>query len=541
MIKKRKEPLSSTNAGNRLYFGDNLRVLRDSVQSESVDLIYLDPPFNSNASYNVLFHAPAGAASPAQIEAFDDTWHWGAEAEEAFDDVLHSGNTRAAEMLRALRSFLAENDMMAYLTMMGVRLIELHRVLKTTGTLYLHCDPTASHYLKILLDAIFGIENFRNEISWRRSNPKSLSKTNFSNCRDVILRYTKSGNYTFVKAFGEHDEDYVRSAYKYEGVDGRRYRLLPLLNPNDNRPNLTYEFLGVTRVWRWTRERMEKAYADGLVVQLKPGAVPQYKLYLDESKGRTITNDWNDILQAAGKEVLGYPTQKPLALLERIISVSSNEGDTILDPFCGCGTAVHAAEKLKRKWIGIDVTHLAITLIERRLRNAFPSISFEVHGTPTDLDGARDLARRDKYQFQWWAVSLVDAQPYGGQIRGADGGIDGVIYFRPEGKKTERSLVSVKGGDSVGVAMVRELGHVVERESAKIGILITLAEPTGPMRTEATKAGFYETEFGKYARLQILTIEEILEGKKPNIPLVDVKAGFKTATREETAVTGRLL
>ena len=259
--------------------------------------------------------------------------------------------------------------MKSYLIMMAVRLLEMRRLLKDTGSIYLHCDPTASHYLKMLLDTVFGQARFRNELSWRRSNPKSLGKTNFPNCRDIILRYTKSDRWAFNKMFGAHNPEYVRKAYKYQESNGRRYRLLPLLNPNDNRPNLTYEFLGVHRVWRWTKERMEKAYADGLVVQLSPGAVPQYKKYLDQSKGRTITNDWNDIEQVAGGEAIGYPTQKPLALLDRIVKASSNAGDMVLDPFCGCATALVAADRLNRQWVGIDLSPLASKLVLKRIKD----------------------------------------------------------------------------------------------------------------------------------------------------------------------------
>jgi site-specific DNA-methyltransferase (adenine-specific) len=523
-----------------LYYGDNLRILRDEIRSESVDLVYLDPPFNSQATYNVLFRSPAGHGADAQIEAFEDTWHWADEAESAFDEVVKSGNTKAADLLRAMRSFLGENDMMAYLSMMAVRLIELHRVLKPTGSLYLHCDPTASHYLKLVLDSIFDIANFRNEISWKRSNPKSLSTTNFSNCRDVILRYSRSDKCTFNKVFGEHDPSYVTKAYKYSDPDGRRYRLLPLLNPNDDRPNLTYEFLGVRRVWRWTRDRMEKAYSEGLVVQLKPGAVPQYRLYLDQSKGRTVTNDWNDVLPASGNEVLGYPTQKPLSLLERVIEVSSNPDELVLDPFCGCGTAVHAAEKLERQWIGIDITCLAIGLIERRLKDAFPGIQFEVHGTPKTLQDALDLAQRDKYQFQWWAVTLIDAQPYGGKKKGADRGIDGLLYFKTDKKTTERAIVSVKGGEHVGVGMVRELHSVMERENAPVGILICVGMPTRQMEAEAAAAGVYESEFGKAPRLQIITLAELFQGKRPRVPGLDPSAAFRKASREERKNQGEL-
>lgn len=520
-----------TQRANALYYGDNLDVLRESIATESIDLVYLDPPFNSQATYNLLFRSPAGVGSQAQIEAFEDTWHWGSEAEGAFDQVMRSGNTVAADLLRAMRAFLGDNDMMAYLAMMSVRLLELHRVLKPTGSLYLHCDPTASHYLKMVLDGIFDIQNFRNEVSWRRSNPKGLTSTNFPNCRDVILRYSKGPRPLFNKTYSEHDLAYVEKAYRFRDHQGRRYRLLPLLNPSDDRPNLTYEFLGVTRVWRWTRDRMEQAHKNGLVVQIKPGAVPQYIKYLDDSGGRTITNDWHDIGPIHGNEALGYPTQKPVRLLERIVATSTNIGDVVLDPFCGCGTTIHAAQKLDRIWTGIDVTHLAISLIERRLEDSFPGIAFDVHGTPQDLDGARDLALRDKYQFQWWAVSLIAAQPFGGKKKGADGGIDGLIYFRSDARTTERAIVSVKGG-SVSVPMVRDLKGVLEREKAPIGVFLTLEPPTRPMEKEAASAGFYTLGDRQYPRLQIITVEKALRGVKPAIPLVDTGAAFRRAVRE---------
>jgi len=557
---------------NHLYYGDNLKVLRESIAPSSVDLVYLDPPFNSNANYNLLFKSPGGEKSHAQIEAFEDTWHWTQEAEEAFDEVMQSGHGDVAEMLRAMRAFLRENDMMAYLTMMCVRLIELHRVLKETGSLYLHCDPTASHYLKIILDGVFGKENYRNEISWRRSaahNDSKQGSKRYGNVRDVIYFYTKTKDWQWNTQYTEYSEDYIKSMYRFVEPDtGRLYRkdnLTAARAGGDTRyewrvkrpvdgewvadleeaylsPEEGWEYKGVLpygkRIWAYSKDNMKKFALEGRIAYSESG-MPNYKRYLDEMQGVSLQNDWDDIRAASGKEYLGYPTQKPLALLERIINASSNEGDVVLDPFCGCGTATHAAEKLGRKWIGIDITHLSVSLIEKRLRDAFPDVTFEVHGTPKDEEGAAALAAADKYQFQWWAVSLVNAVPFGGKKKGADGGIDGHIYFKPDGRTTEKAIVSVKGGQNVGVSMVRDLGHVIDREKAKIGVFITLAPPTREMEKEALKAGFYETEFGKYPKIQILTIAELFDGKKPNIPLVD-GSSFKKAARESRASQGKL-
>ena len=526
---------------NRLYYGDNLTVLRGCIGDESVDLIYLDPPFNSQATYNVLFKSTAGEKSHAQIEAFGDTWHWGEEAELAFDGVMHGSNTDAAEMLRSMRAFLKENDVMAYLSMMAVRLLELRRVLKPTGSLYLHCDPTASHYLKILLDSIFGVDHYRNEITWKRTTTHSDSKT-WSRVADTVFFYTKGSDFVWNTPRKPHSEEYLESKYRYDDGDGRVYRLDNMTSPNP-RPNMMYEWRGFPfppKGWRYSRETMAALDAEGRIWYpvsldgtLDTTRRPQLKRYLKEMPGGVMGTIWTDIspINSQAQERLGYPTHKPQALLERIVSASSNEGALILDPFCGCGTAVHAAQKLKRDWIGIDITHLAISLIEKRLKDAFPGIQYEVHGTPKDLEGARDLAARDKYQFQWWAVSLVNAVPFAGRKKGADSGIDGLIYFKPEGKTTEKAIVSVKGGENVNVAMVRDLAHVVDREKARIGVFITLADSTGPMRTEAVKAGFYETLYGRYPKIQILTIRELFEGKQPDIPLID-SSSFKKAPKE---------
>jgi site-specific DNA-methyltransferase (adenine-specific) len=456
-------------------------------------------------------------------------------AERAFDEVMQSGNSDAAEMLRAMRSFLKENDMMAYLTMMAVRLLELHRVLKHTGSLYLHCDPTASHYLKVLLDAVFGPTNFGNEIIWKRQNAKGLAFTRFARNHDVILRSTKSEEWVWNAQYTAHDPDYIRQFYKFQDEDGRIYRLADLTNPNKNRPNLTYEFLGVKRVWRWTRERMEEALRAGLIVQNKPGQVPALKRFLDEQEGTPIDDVWFGVMpvQAQAAERLGYPTQKPLALLERIISASSNEGDLVLDPFCGCGTTVHAAQKLNRRWIGIDVTHLAIHLIKRRLNEAFPKIAFDIVGEPKDLDGARALAAQDPYEFQKWALSMIDAQPFKGGKKGGDRGVDGYLYIKLESKKTEKVIVSVKSGQSLNPAMVKDLIVTVDQEGAKMGIFLTLQPPTRGMVTQAAAAGFFKTDYGQFPKIQIVAVEQLFSPGNPlHLPLQDTSV-FKQAKREQ--------
>jgi site-specific DNA-methyltransferase (adenine-specific) len=526
---------------NHLYYGDNLEVLRESIRDESVDLIYLDPPFNSNATYNVLFRGPSGDASQAQIEAFEDTWHWNNAAEKAFDEVMTGRNGDVAEMLRAMRSFLKDNDMMAYLTHMAVRLVELHRVLKPTGSIYLHCDPTASHYLKLLMDAVFGFERFANEISWKRTSAHSNASRRFASVHDIILSYNKGDQAIWNQQFTPYSEAYVAEHFVHLDPDGRRFRRTDLVNPAV-RPNLRYDFIASNgrtykphpNGWKVSREVMEQLDRENrLFFPAKENARLRKKIYLDESPGVPVTDSWDDLppIHASSAERLGYPTQKPVALLERILSASSNPGDVVLDPFCGCGTTVHAAEKLGRQWIGIDITHLSISLIEKRLKDAFPEIKFEVHGTPKDLEGARDLSNRDKYQFQWWAVSLVDAVPYGGKKKGADGGIDGHIFFRSGAKTTEKAIVSVKGG-GVGVKDIRELIAVVDRERAKIGVYISLEPHTEPMKKEAAGAGLYDSGTGKKVpKIQLFTIEELFAGKQPQIPLVE--RGFKAAAREE--------
>jgi len=527
---------------NKLFYGDNLQVLREHVADESVDLIYLDPPFNSNANYNVLFKSKSGEGADAQITAFEDTWHWNDTAEDAFDQVIRSGNSDAAELLRAMRGFLGENDMMAYLAMMAIRLIELHRVLKPTGSLYLHCDPTASHYLKLLLDGVFGGQNYRNEIIWKRKAGRGETNreaVRFGVSHDVLFFYAKSSAAPFQRQIRKSNEAYIESKFVHVDENGRRYRLDNLTSPSF-RPNLCYEYKGYAppeKGWAVSRETMERMEAEGRIYfPADKSKRLQRKRFLDELEGETVDTLWDDIppINSQAQERLGYPTQKPLALLERIIAASSNEGDVVLDPFCGCGTAVHAAQKLGRQWIGIDVTHLAIHLIEKRLNDAFPGIQYEVHGTPRDLASAQDLAARDKHQFELWALAQVDAVPWKGGRKGADTGIDGIIYFKPDGKRTEKAIVEVKGGGT-GVKDIGRLAQVMEREKAAMAVLITAQLPTSAMIKDAAAVGRFEDEWGRtYPRLQILTLAELFQGKKPDIPFVD-PSSLKRAKREDEA------
>jgi len=526
---------------NKLFFGDNLAILREHIPDESVDLIYLDPPFNSKATYNVLFSEKNGTESAAQITAFEDTWHWGIESEAAYHEVV-TGGGKLADLVGALRQFLGTNDMMAYLTMMAVRLVEFHRVLKETGSIYLHCDPTASHYVKLLLDASFSASNFRTEIIWKRSSAHSDTKQGrqqHGRIHDVILFFTKSEEWKWNPIYTPHDQEYVDRFYRYTEPDtARRYMLDNLTGPGGAaKGNPEYEVMGVIRYWRYTKEKMEALIKEGRIIQTRPGAVPRYKRYLDEMPGVPLQDIWSDIgpVSSQAKERLGYPTQKPESLLERIVGASSNEGDVVLDPFCGCGTAIAVAERLHRRWIGIDITHLAVTLMKHRLHDSFGDdlSPYEVIGDPKDLTSARALAEENRYQFEWWALGLVEAQPAQDKKKGADKGVDGLIYFidNAEGK-LKRILVQVKSGH-VARAQVSDLCHAVDRENAALGLFITLEEPTRPMIEEAATAGFYEAkELGKkYPRMQILTVEELLNGKRAEYPRGAGRLTFQRAKR----------
>jgi DNA modification methylase len=511
-----------------LYYGDNIDVLRRHIDSESVDLVYLDPPFNSNATYNVLFREKDGARAASQLQAFEDTWEWDGRAAAAFHEVVEHGQPRVSRALQAFRTLVPDSNMLAYLAMMAPRLSELHRALRCTGSIYLHCDPTASHYLKLLMDAIFGPENFRNEITWKRSSAHNDAKQGrraFGNIADILLFYTKTDEYVFNTQYTPYSGEYVRTTYSNSDPDGRRWKSSDLTGPGGAaKGNPEYELLGVTRFWRFTRQNMQKLLDQGRIHQSKAGAVPRMKHYLDEMSGVPLQNVWDDIgpVPAQAAERLGYPTQKPEVLLERIVKTSSCEGDVVLDPFCGCGTAIAAAERLGRRWIGIDVTQAAIVVIkQQRLSKISPS-TFEVIGEPVTVPDAEALAIQDPYQFQWWAVGRLSAHPIE-RKKGRDRGIDGRLDFHDDQQETKHVIISVKAGHLLP-QYVRELRGVIERENAQIGVLVSRERPTQSMRAEAASAGFYTSPWRstRYPRIQLLTIGDLFSSRPVDMPAIDI-------------------
>ena len=535
---------------NTLYFGDNLDILAKHIADESVDLVYLDPPFNSNRDYNVLFREQSGRESPAQIKAFGDTWNWAgaAEAWAEFKDICPV--PKVIELMHGFRNAIGENDVMAYLIMMAPRLYHLHRVLKPTGSLYLHCDTTASHYLKLVLDGIFGAKNFKNHITWRRTSAHNDAKRKYGKVTDTIFYYTKSDKYTFNVVYSAHEAVYLLNFYRFADKGGRRYRLSDLNSPSP-RPNLIYDYKGYkphANGWRVSLEKMEQLDAEGRLhfPQKLDGRIQQ-KRYLDEMEGTHMGDAWDDIKPVASQsaERLGYPTQKPLALLERILTVSSNPGDVVLDPFAGCGTTIVAAQKIDRQWIGIDITTIATTLIQKRLADsagikdvrllskgdpAAPNM-FRVEGLPVDKAGAIELYNKDTIhkEFEMWAVGLIPGIPQ--QTKGADRGIDGLVYYNISAKAPVKAVVQVKGG-KVSAAQVRDLRGVMAREKAALGFFLCIEEPTQPMRNEAKAAGFYKPETGvgrQVDALQLRTIEELLTGHPFDEPIYGANVSFRKA------------
>jgi len=547
---------------NLLYYGDNLTVLRQHIKDESVDLIYLDPPFKSDQDYNVLFAEQNGTRSAAQIQAFKDTWRWDQAAAAAYQEVVESGG-RVSLAMQGMRQLLGCNDMLAYLAMMAIRMVELHRVLKPTGSIYLHCDPTAGHYLKLLMDAVFGVRNFHNQIVWKRTSAHSKVKR-YGPVHDMIFFFSKGEQYTWNQVRVPHSPEYLEKYFSHQDPQGRRFQAVDLTGAGVRRGQSGQPWRGIDptaagRHWALPGKLLEKLGISGGTIQEKldaldaagmihwpdkPGGTPRLKWYADTLEGAPLGDVWTDIppISAHAAERLGYPTQKPERLLERIIQASSNPGDVVLDPFCGCGTTIAVAQRLGRRWIGIDITHLAISLIRHRLRTAFGDEiekTYSVIGEPVDLASARALAEQDPFQFQWWALGLVGARPVE-QKRGADKGIDGRLFFHDDAdaQQTRQVVVSVKSG-SVSVSHVRDLLGVVQRENAALGVLICLEEPTRAMRAEAAQAGYYQSPWGtRHPKLQLVTIEQLLAGQRIDLPPTRDLRTFKKAPQSRRQPRG---
>lgn len=537
---------------NQLWFGDNLEILRRNVDTKSVDLIYLDPPFNSDANYNVLFSTPDADKPSAQAEAFRDTWWWGKEAGDALDDILTKIGGGTASIVNALMQALGRSDMMAYLVMMAVRLHELRRVLKDDGSLYLHCDPTASHYLKAVLDGIFSPINFDAEIIWKRTNSRS-TRGKWPRLHDTILVYRGGKTRMFVPQMVPGDLQKIPHTL-IKKADGLKYQTYELTGSGvtkegeSGKPWRGYDPSELGRHWGQSHAKMDDWDVRGLIHWPKNGGWPRRidELPFEPEKRLVTVGDvWTDIdrLNQKAKERIGYPTQKPVALLERILAASSARGGVVLDPFCGCGTTIEAAQRLGRRWIGIDVAYHAIRVIEDRIQREFRGTAkFKLNGIPSGFQEAVALATTDPYQFQWWANYLFNPHAVREIKRGPDQGIDGELFF-PMGPGTTRYgrlLMSVKGGRNVGVAQVREFAQVMNREKADMGLFICLERPSQAMLTEALSLGYAHTGQGRKQRLQIVSIEGWFADERPDLPHAPQLEGSKFQQRKAKPAPRRL-
>ncbi len=522
---------------NKLFYGDCLTIFQ-GMRKHSVDLIYLDPPFNSNREYNAIYKDETGRPLPDQIEAFCDLWTLDEERERAIRAMpillRKAGiDDEVAEFwklwMNALRN--TQPRLLAYLSYMVERLIQMKSILKPTGSIYLHCDPTASHYIKVMMDGIFGHQNFKNEITWQRTESHNTA-SRYGNISDILLYYTKSPNSTWNQLYVEYGEAQL-ARFRHVDEGSRRYKLDDLTAPRPSSNSGKFEWRGTkpgpTRGWGYEKSQLELWWEEGRIHTKRDGTprMDGLKVYLDESKGKPLQNIWTDIprIPNTSSERMGYATQKPVALLERIIKASSNPGDVVMDPFCGCATTLESAHMLGRRWIGIDIAIHAIKRVARvRLQDRLGLIDgkdFVVDGVPRNIEGAKDLWKRDKYHFQKWAVEEV-----GGFVttkRTADGGIDGRLYFAiPKEKDLQSMAIEVKGGKNVDIRDLRALHGVLDNDEALMAGLIIM-DPLPPRKDEnfhqdIAKAGDLEVEGVKYSRMQMLAVDEILEGKRFHTP-----------------------
>jgi len=498
---------------NMLYFGENLDAMRKHIADESMDLIYLDPPFNSNASYSVLFPGSGSDPGGSSIKAFDDVWRWNAQSEKAYGEIVDCGPQELVDLVRALHRFLSAGDMMAYITMMATRLLELHRILKSTGTIYLHCDPTASHYMKLVMDAIFGHKNFLNEIIWHYEGPQSPSSTRFSTKHDVLLRYAKHLEAVDVVKDGLYQDislslnEARKKGYKTD-EEGRWY----------------YD----TPTGDYTSDSIKRLEQEGRIRRTSTGT-PRVKYFLEQDdhgrvvRRKKLADVWNDIpslgLAASSSENMGYPTQKPERLLERLIRADSREGQVVFDPFCGCGTTIAVAEKMGRHWIGMDSTHLALSLLRHRLLSSFDyDVTYEVVGEPKSLQQAKCLARSDPQQYQLWILGVLGARP----VKNGGQHIRGHIDFSDDSSdETKQRVIIEVAVEVINRSHVKGLNNAIEQENAALGALIAIHEPAEDISKEARAAGSYRQSSTRekiYPRIQLLTIRDIFNGEMIDIP-----------------------
>jgi DNA modification methylase len=565
---------------NKLFYGDNLDVLRRKIASESVDLCYIDPPFNSKRNYFQIYNNQGGE-DRAQAQAFVDTWNWGDEAVEGLNYILdlerlqpRAGETRwteqTVELIRGLEKVLGRGSLLAYLIHMTLRIVEIHRALRSTGSFYLHCDPTASHYLKLVLDAVFCGQggDFLNEIIWKRSSSHNRAKR-WGPVHDTLFFYSKSSQYVWNRTFSEYEAKYLDSKYRHLDNEGRRYRLSDLTGPGIRQGDSGQEWQGVNptsygRHWEpphdralppwfaypegWSdlpvRERLELMDQAGLIQwPKKKDGRPEFRRYLETASGTPVQDVITDLdpINSRAAERLGYDTQKPEALLERVIKASSNETDTILDAYCGCGTTVAVAQRLKRQWIGIDITYQSISLILKRLEDRYPDdwpaieANILLDGVPRDLESAVALANRKddktRKEFEKWAVlTFSKNQARINEKKGADGGIDGVAYFLLDKDTNGKAIFQVKSrpGNRADLAT---LNSDRLREKAEFGFLICTALPTKPMRDEIAAAGKFKHPLlnREDDRLQVITVAELFDhpgrpGKRLDLPMARADA-----------------
>ena len=513
---------------NQLFYGDNLEVLRKHIKDETIDLCYIDPPFNSKRNYNQIYNN-VGKEDKAQAQAFIDTWTWDDHANQGLAEIqenyLGHFTSQSIDLISGFTKVLGKGSLLAYLVSMTLRVAEIHRVLKPTGSFYLHCDPTASHYLKIIIDAIFCSQggDFKNEITWKRTSGHSDSGK-YGSVHDVIFYYTKSLKITWNQVYQKYEQNYIDKYYRYQDDDGRKWMSDNLSAAGLAGGGYQYEWNGVTKLWRCPKTTMEKLDAAGKIYYTK-NRIARIKRYLDESKGLPVQDAWNDIeaLRSWHKELLGYPTQKPESLLERIIQASSNEGDIILDAYCGCGTTVAVSQKLNRQWIGIDITYQSISLILKRLEDTFGKAVLEtinISGIPKDMKSAEALALkkddRTRKEFEKWAVlTYSNNRATINQKKGADKGIDGIAYFTGDKDEPEKIILQVKSGN-VKSGDIRDLQGTITLEKAELGVFITLKPPTKDMIKTAKEAGIYKSRYMSQPvdKIQIVTVQEIIEGQK---------------------------